>query len=1049
MVKRSESLTRTLKAKALLVLGMHRSGTSALTRVCNLLEANLGANLLPSQSDNETGFWEQREIRDIHDNLLIEFGSRWDDHRPMPRDWFHSPQSEKYKLAILDVLRRDFAHSKIWMVKDPRISRLVPFWASIVEAMESEPCFLLMVRNPLEVAGSLEKRNHFPPPRSILSWLRHLLDAERDTRSYPRAVITYDRLLSDWRKTIADASDRLRLDWAEQMERQGPKIDEFISTKHRHHAVMEEQLSADPLVAGWAREVYAIFEQMASGQGRNIPDRLDRLARELDNAEQLFAPWLAVQQTEIAARAAQIEELTTDLASTRSELSKHDDHANQLSVELATAQTKVLACDVTIEEFERKIETARSESTARATQIQDLSRELDWLRAGIAARDTKVQELCRELESIRVEVTARDARLGELSTELTAAVRDASARESELRIRSEELAAARTEVFARGACVEVATHELDLAKSEIAQRDARIDELSAEIAGIHQSWSWRLTRSARRIGNLAEIVRPKQFLFHMDVPGPHEVVGPEFTVSGWCVSLGQAGVKSVRIRAGQDTFPGVYGLPRSDVAEAYNDRMPGKEVERCGFQVAVRLPTGRRQLALEAQDQSGRWIVFGKHPVVVSPLHAHLEQPAMWRQKSGNITFSGWCFHPTRTIRKLSLVIDKSPVVCIYGFDCKTDWGRVDFPHQGKVGFLVTCFVWPGQQTVSLVAQLDNGEEISISVPGVLKTVRHKRQPNAVRSPLSTGSASVTSGASKTETAVATERPAVVWRAPGRGRLHAKDRWCVYSHFSAFNTIDPHVQAFLQNIDRCGWNIVFVTASKALSEPEREKISSYVRHFIQSNNVGRDWGNYLLGIQHLGPQARGSHLMLLNDSVYGPLFDLSALFDAYFESGADLYGISDSYERAHHIQSYCLICGPRFTASSAFGCFWQQYSPGRAKEEVINRHEVGFSVLALRSGHKLGAFCPYTEVRQAALAKEGTYAQKVALLHPMLNPTHFWWDLLISEFRCPVLKVELMGINPSRIPNLHTFESLLQQKTNYDPQLIRQHLDKLLKVAKT
>ena len=72
------------KRTAIIVLGMHRTGTSALTRVLNLLGAELGSDLLAAQPDNETGIWEHRPIMEIHERILGALDSDWHDVRPLP-----------------------------------------------------------------------------------------------------------------------------------------------------------------------------------------------------------------------------------------------------------------------------------------------------------------------------------------------------------------------------------------------------------------------------------------------------------------------------------------------------------------------------------------------------------------------------------------------------------------------------------------------------------------------------------------------------------------------------------------------------------------------------------------------------------------------------------------------------------------------------------------------------------------------------------------------------------------------------------------------------
>ena len=103
--------------KAILVLGMHRSGTSALTRVLNLYGAALPRRMIPPNPNNEKGYWEPKVIVRIHDELLSAAGSRWDDVLDFPAAWFASEIAQTFAIRLLGVARRVPA-AKLFVVKD-------------------------------------------------------------------------------------------------------------------------------------------------------------------------------------------------------------------------------------------------------------------------------------------------------------------------------------------------------------------------------------------------------------------------------------------------------------------------------------------------------------------------------------------------------------------------------------------------------------------------------------------------------------------------------------------------------------------------------------------------------------------------------------------------------------------------------------------------------------------------------------------------------------------------------------------------------------------
>lgn len=125
------------KQKAIVVLGVHRSGTSALTRVLNLCGAALPKQIMPPAPDNETGFWEPAEIVAIHEELLVSAGSRWDDVLDFPQPWFTSDIAETFKCRIINILRENFSEAPLFVIKDPRMCRLVPIWLSVFKDRKS------------------------------------------------------------------------------------------------------------------------------------------------------------------------------------------------------------------------------------------------------------------------------------------------------------------------------------------------------------------------------------------------------------------------------------------------------------------------------------------------------------------------------------------------------------------------------------------------------------------------------------------------------------------------------------------------------------------------------------------------------------------------------------------------------------------------------------------------------------------------------------------------------------------------------------------------
>ena len=159
--------------KAVIVLGMHRSGTSVLTGVLSMLGIDPGRRLMSAQADvNPRGFWEHSEIVELHDQMLETLGSSWDDVALLPELWWKKPEVVPFKSKLINIIRRDFEKSPLWLLKDPRLCRLLPLWLEILHELGSKPCFIICMRNPFEVGASLSKRDGIIVGEAYLLWLR-------------------------------------------------------------------------------------------------------------------------------------------------------------------------------------------------------------------------------------------------------------------------------------------------------------------------------------------------------------------------------------------------------------------------------------------------------------------------------------------------------------------------------------------------------------------------------------------------------------------------------------------------------------------------------------------------------------------------------------------------------------------------------------------------------------------------------------------------------------------------------------------------------------
>lgn len=278
---------------ALLVLGMHRSGTSALTRTVSLLGADLPDNLIPPRPANETGFWESVDIQTLNDRLLAALGSRWDDWRPLHLDALPASVFGAFRDEAVALLRRQFASSELFVLKDPRICRLLPFWRAALEAFGAEARCLIPLRSPVEVAASLEQRNGLRPEAGHMLWLRYVLDAEFASRDLPRVFLSYDQLLNDWRAALDRISRRLTLRFPRSLDAAASDIEGFLRPDLRHHDADVQSPAVATRLADWVQETADVLCDASLSDTAELPTvrgHLDRVRTEVDRATTTLLP---------------------------------------------------------------------------------------------------------------------------------------------------------------------------------------------------------------------------------------------------------------------------------------------------------------------------------------------------------------------------------------------------------------------------------------------------------------------------------------------------------------------------------------------------------------------------------------------------------------------------------------------------------------------------------------------------------------------------------------------------------------------------------------
>ncbi|MEM5518900.1 tetratricopeptide repeat protein [Henriciella sp. AS95] len=220
--------------QVIFVLGMHRSGTSALTRVLNLLGYSLPENLLPANDANRKGFWEPLDMMRLNQRILDAADRLWYDPKPVDLKGLMSSQSDEFIQQAAEFLDAETSHAVPSVLKDPRLSRTLPIWLRGAEQVGITPMALMARRNPVEVAASLQARDGMDLQHGMHLWLSYMLESEINCRDVSRYLIEFDDLIEDWRGTLDEAAAALKLKPPSHAGETGALIDGFLDPGERH-----------------------------------------------------------------------------------------------------------------------------------------------------------------------------------------------------------------------------------------------------------------------------------------------------------------------------------------------------------------------------------------------------------------------------------------------------------------------------------------------------------------------------------------------------------------------------------------------------------------------------------------------------------------------------------------------------------------------------------------------------------------------------------------------------------------------------------------------
>ena len=246
-----------MKRNVVCITGMHRSGTSMVARLLNLCGLYLGPEeeFVKPGFDNPEGFWENNRFMAINEALLVQFGGDWDYPPELSEGWETKPEIVRFN-EMAEELAGSFHGHEPWGWKDPRNCLTFLFWKSLFPDMKVVIC----IRNPLDVAESLKRRNYNSGIFTLRLWLTYNQHLLAFTKSDQRIITHYESYFTNPESELNRVLSFLGLDASrETIER----VCKTVSFSLRHHRSRMQDLKK----AGVPPEIMKLYMQMSAEAG--------------------------------------------------------------------------------------------------------------------------------------------------------------------------------------------------------------------------------------------------------------------------------------------------------------------------------------------------------------------------------------------------------------------------------------------------------------------------------------------------------------------------------------------------------------------------------------------------------------------------------------------------------------------------------------------------------------------------------------------------------------------------------------------------------------
>ena len=404
-----------------LVLGMHRSGTSLCSHILSVLGVDMadkipGPGATSPQPDNPRGHWERWEIVEFHDRILSLFNRGYFTpfhDLPLPIAWWADPRVFRIRREIIKFLQERMGEG-LFGFKDPRTVRMMPIWHQILDELVLEPKIVFCLRNPAQVSRSLVARDGLDADDAEYRWFSYIADFFRYTSGHNICTIKYETWFDDPSSNLQKLLSFLDLRWNQTEFDLDLTISDIVDRGLRHDDLNYRE-PAQPLV----RSLYKLA--ICDDREAAAREQIQLIVSQFIGFQQLYRPLQRALENAVAV-AASLPQIEQDAAALRAALSKRDglvESANSRAISAegalaaAVAQSEALRAHIGVIERERDglVEAANSRAVSAEGALATAVAQSEALRAHIGVIERERDDLADVIKTVRAELEVTQAEL--------------------------------------------------------------------------------------------------------------------------------------------------------------------------------------------------------------------------------------------------------------------------------------------------------------------------------------------------------------------------------------------------------------------------------------------------------------------------------------------------------------------------------------------------------------------------------------------------------------------------------------------------------------